>query len=211
MIQRSRHSLLLLASAWCALSFVQRATGVGPDAYLDYYRSKPDVFTKEVTSGAAHYTVHLLTREIQVIQALQRGTITTEEAQQWLKSKENEVLLLVQIGVPANGQNEFLSYEADSSTFEERVKYYAFDIRKDMALTVNSTRPLAMGDCHFERDFGLSPTGTLIIQTKLPKDAHTLQFTFHDKIYGEGSRTVEFNANDIRSTPRLKPPRKWNK
>jgi hypothetical protein len=209
MIRKSRHITLPLLLALLSYSFIGVDSNVEPEEYLQSYKQLNSSVQKDVWSGDVHYSASYITKEIQVIQALQRGTMTKREAQLWLKNKENEVTILFQIEIPANGRQEFLKYEVDSSTYEERVKYFSFEFKNDIALNGNNSTELKVKDYHFERDFGLSRKGTITLSVSLPKKIKTLQLKFNDKIYGDGNETIEFDLKKIHALPKLKDPRKW--
>ena len=211
MRRSARHSMLLVLTGWLFSSMASSTLGVSPEVYLQQYNEKQNLFLKTEQCGEVYYTIGLLTTELKVIQAMQRGTLNTQEAQEWLQNKEKEVTLLFQIEIPSNGHQEFLTYEADSTTYEKRVAYYAFGFQKDISLIANNKLPLRIGTYHFERTYGMSAKGTITLQATLPKGTETLHLYFNDHIYGKGQRSVAFDLKTIASLPKLKAPRKWKK
>jgi hypothetical protein len=209
MILKFRHIFLPILIALLSYSFIGVERSVEPEEYLLSYQQMGTSVQKDVWSGKVHYFAGFLTKEIQVIHALQRGTMSKQEASTWLKKKENEVTILFQIEIPANGRQEFLKYEVDSSTYEERVKYYSFEFKNDITLSGNNSTELKISDYHFERDFGLSPKGTISLSVILPKNLKTLVLKFNDQIYGDGVNTIDFDLKEINALPKLKDPRKW--
>jgi len=206
-----RHSMILLFAGCLFSSMGSSSLGVYPNAYIQLYNENQSLFMKTEQCGEVQYTIGLLTAELKVIQAMQRGTLTLQEAQEWLQNKENEVSLLFQIEIPSKGYQEFLTYEADSTTYEERVVYYAFGFQKDILLIANNKLPVTIGAYHFERTYGMSAKGSITLQATLPKGTETLHLYFNDHIYGKGQRSVAFDLKKIASLPKLKAPRKWKK
>lgn len=209
MIQKYRHIIFISAIVFITCGFIYESKGVDPKSYIEAYQSKNSILHKQLISGPIEYTVSFMTKEIQVIQAFKRGTITNEEAQVWLNKKDNEISLLFQIEIPTNGNQEFLKFETDSSTYDERVKYFSFGFKNDLALLVDGKDTIKITDYHFERNFGISPKGTITMSTVLPKKSKKLEIIFNDRIYGKGHKSIEFDLKEISSLPKLKTINKW--
>ncbi|TNF48834.1 MAG: hypothetical protein EP305_04485 [Bacteroidetes bacterium] len=204
-----KHILFSFLTMLTLNSFIWVEYGVEPSNYITSINEKNEVFQKDVWSGDVHYMIGYIPKELQVIQAMKRGTISEIEAQKWLKGKEKEVTLLFQIEIPVNGRQEFLTFEKDSTTYEERVKYFSFGFKNDIHIVENNLTEIGIVDYHFERDFGLSPKGTISISFNLSNQVKTLQFKFDDKVYGNGVISVDFDIKEIKKLPKLKDPTKW--
>jgi hypothetical protein len=189
--------------------FISEHSGVDPATYLEMYKNLNSSIHKKLNSGKIEYSVSYITKEIQIIQAYNRGIITEQEAQKWLNDKVNEIALHFQIEVPSNGNQEFLKYESDSSSYEERVKYFSFGFKSDLTLVIDQNDTININDYHFERNFGISPKGTIIMSAKVPKNCKSLELIFNDKIYGKHEQSIEFDLKDINSLPKLKTIKKW--
>jgi hypothetical protein len=191
------------------LSFISSFRGLDPQAYINRFEQFQSTIDKEIKSGHAIYTIHFLNKEIQVIEAFYRGIITNVEAYDWLNEKENEVKIHFQIEIPENGSREFLKFEMDGTTYEERLNYFAFEFWKDIEVLGNKSKVLKITNYHFERDFGISTKGNITFYIRVDNNLQKIQLTFNDKIYGNGKLSTEFDLTELKSLPKLKNPRKW--
>ncbi|MFT5779002.1 MAG: hypothetical protein ACI837_001959 [Crocinitomicaceae bacterium] len=191
------------------MAFSWRSEGVTPEEYKKQYSEKVDAFSMVSNDHGVEYSLKFVPKELQVISSYSKGVLTITEAEEWLKESENEVRFMLQIEIPENGRQEFLKYESENYSYEDRVKYYAFDFAKDIEVWVDEKQKLELNSFNFEREFGVSPKGTMILSVNIPKNAKNLSVKFTDQVYGTDSQSFLFDLKEFNSLPRLKNIKKW--
>lgn len=191
----------------CSFSGLERK--VQPDRYLEIFESQKPYFQKELKDAYSHYKVSFIPREIQVIQGVKQGKISSLQAQEWLNESDSEISFLITIEIPENGNKEFLKFEKDSTTYDQRLDYYAFEFARDIQIVTIDNQTINVSDYHFERDFGLSPKGTFSVSFTKPENIKEFDLVIDDKIYGSQAKRITFNYAKFNDLPQLKKINKW--
>lgn len=100
---------------------------------------------------------------------------------------------------------EFLKYNMSiTDSYEERVKYFAFNMQKDLKL-IQGGDTLSCSMFHFERTYNMAPYGNFMIGFPNPKKetAEDRTFIFQDKYFGTGDIKFFFSAEKIKNSPKL--------
>lgn len=179
---------------------------VDPDEFQRFVRTNEAQFKREIVFGNIHYAVTYLPEELQIISDVQNKLISPETGNDQLKKRSNNLTFLFEIRIPVNGNKEFLKYPVDSTTYEERLNYYAFDFKNDFFVTNGKGNRLPVSNFLFEREFGLSGKGTFVIQLKSPMKSTQITLRFFDQILSK--ELIEIRLT-IPQLPKLKNCKKW--
>ena len=202
-------SLLLLIGC---ISSGTSLKGVEPEAYIHYYKAHQEEFKKVQSNGEAVYSFAYLPKELMLIQAIKNKQLTNDEVTNWMKEKETEFTFLLQVSIPQNGTKEFLKFEKDTRSYEERLLYYAFQFQNDLQLFKDNSEKLPITSFHFERNYGSSPIGTFTFTCRKPKKFKSIQFRMNDKVYGSSTAiSMVLEGEKIKALPTLLPMYKWKK
>lgn len=193
-----------------SLLFLTSLTTVfGPNSdteqFLKAYTDKLDSFRKTVVSGDVHYTLTFVPNELRLIQLFKKEFITEEEFKSSLKAGKNDALQFeLSIEIPNNGMQEFLRFESDSLDYSQRVEYFAFGFEKDIHVQYDRGTFQRLQGYTFERNFGASPKGKIIIEVPNSSKADKLTFQLFDRAYTQEKIDLSFEFKDIKSLPKLK-------
>lgn len=107
--------------------------------------------------------------------------------------------------VKVNNQSlgkDVLSYNAaGAADYQERVKYFAFDMQKDIKLVSGGdTLPCVL--FHFERNFGITDFSNFLLSFPQSKNVNEDRvFVYEDKVLGTGLVKLTVKAEDINQLP----------
>ncbi len=120
---------------------------------------------------------------------------------------ESRKLEVYQIRISNNTGINILNMQSKNyPTYDQRVKYFAFEIQKNIKLTIGkSTIPCSM--CHFERTFETSPYTLLNIafdKSALPKSTGNPVITIDDTYFNIGKVNLGIEAFQLNKIPNIK-------
>jgi hypothetical protein len=182
--------------------------GVDPIAFRKFMHDHSSEFRASSNEQELIYTVSYVPSEFKVINDYKKGFIDINEAEKQLIDTKNQFNLLLQIQFLGETNQDILLYKPDSLSYEERVKYLAFEFRKDVQILDDKGRKIEITGCHFERDFGLSTTATFSFVVKKNKDNKKLIVIINDRIWHKAAHELTLSLPKL---PKLKKTTKWKK
>lgn len=205
---KTNRTFYFILFALVSFSFTYQLFKVGPDEYIQKFRSMNDDFELVYKDSLAHYDLLFTSKELQVIHAVNKGSLTIDEAKEWMQQSENSFDFMLRISIPSSGRQEFLKTEVDDYGYDERLKYYAFALANDITASVDG-EIMQLSDYHFERNFGMSPHGLIRLSVPKTKGASELILNIHDRVYGTHTIKFVFDLKKIEKLPKLKHIDKW--
>lgn len=186
------------------------ARSVLPEKYIEKVRSISHDLHVVQHSGHAQYTLRLVPSALKVIHAYRKKQITAVQAAEWLNDAEKTFQFSLNIEIPNFGYREFLTFDNDKHSYEEKVKYYSFGFAQHIEFLDKNQKWQPVSSYNFERDFGLSPKGTMLFSVDKQNIKNVLQIRISDEVFGGEPSTFVFDLKKINSLPKLKKVEKWN-
>tara|TARA_R100000951_G_scaffold114760_2_gene120745 strand:- start:268 stop:915 length:648 start_codon:yes stop_codon:yes gene_type:complete len=194
------------------LSFTLFCDKLEPDEYRSFIRKNKSSLQRISEGEISRYKVVFIPEELKVINALNKNVISLEEAEERLKQKQPDFNFLLQINIPENGREEFLTYPVKETDYKSRLMYYSFEMKSDISVYINQKK-VALNYYQFERDFGLSPQGTISFSVEgIPyRKIDLIEVHINDEVYGRELHKVSLDTDFIQQLPKLKNIKKWKK
>lgn len=178
----------------------QKCIGVSPEEYLEAYRNHKSIFQKTVESEDFNYQLTFVPSEVRYIHLWKNNIVDSETLGNYLEEHKNYVEFNLLIDV--DGFNDaFLQYQSDSSTYDERLQYYAFEMQNDIKLNADG-KVIECAEYVFERNFGMDNKAHIKLGFAVPKYKQ-LKVEI-DNRYSDKSATVEYTRKEMRCLPQLK-------
>lgn len=166
---------------------------------------------RTISSGVAQYSVRLVPSAVKVIHLYKNKRIDATQAKEMLEHSKDRFDFILTIEIPENGGREFMAYDNGRDAYDTKVKYYSFGFSEHIRFENSTGQWQKVSAYNFERDFGLSPKGTILFS--VPKSAlgKDLKLEIHDQIFGKEAIYFDFDLKILQKLPKLKPVEKWNK
>jgi hypothetical protein len=183
---------------------------VAPEKYLSKVSEIASQLILTRTSGVANYSVRLVPGAVKVIHLYKNKRITAQQAREMLEESKTRYDFILSIEIPQNGAREFMAYDNGKDAYDAKVKYYSFGFSEHIRFENNTKQWQKVMAYNFERDFGLSPKGTMLFS--IPKSAlgKDLKIEIHDQIFGVDAIYFDFDLKILQKLPKLKAVEKWN-
>lgn len=102
------------------------------------------------------------------------------------------------------GQGELLKHHIPiSSSYEQRVNYYAFKMQKDIYM-VSAGDTISCAMFHFERAYDIAPYSKFLLAFAKTKNDKDKIIVFDDKIFNKGIFKFRFSQEEIKNIPTVK-------
>ena len=197
-------SIVFLATLGCAWR-----KPVSPSKYIDKVNDVQDMLAQTKYSGSGQYTLILVPGALRVIHLYKSKHITVVQAQEMLADSYSRYDFMLQIEIPENGMREFMAFENGKDTYESKVKYFSFGFAEDIKFQASNGSWVKVGTYNFERNFGLSPKGTMLFSVAKEAADKTLKIEIQDRIFGVDAMQFEFDLKYINKLPKLEQASKW--
>lgn len=199
--------MLLLTSL--AFSFV---FPVHPDKYITEFKKKSALLTISNSTELVSYTLHYFPIELQAIRSYRQSKNASKEVESELNAAKKQYQFLLELNIPQNGPNEFLSYsDSGKNTYEQRLKYFSFQFGKDIQYLSKDNMWLPVESFQFERNFGMTNKGSFLFEIPKENIGETLKISIASKIYTHTALEFTFSKKTLNSLPQLKKVSKWKK
>lgn len=175
-----------------------------PSEYAQWFAGKENHLRKTVNANDLEYTLEYRSAEFVALQQLQKDEITKEELDTALKETEELVQFKLKIEVPGSGQ-EFLKHNNPTNEeYESRVKYFAFEIQKDLYLLQDDSDTIPCAMYHFERSYGISPASVILLGFAGADTKRKMEIHINEKVFATKILRFVFTPEEVRNIPQLK-------
>ncbi len=183
---------------------------VTPEKYLSKVNEIAGQLVITRSSGVANYSVRLVPGAVKVIHLYKNKRINAVQAKEMLEQSQTQYDFILSIEIPENGSREFMAYDNGRDAYDTKVKYYSFGFSQHIRFENATKEWQKVVAYNFERDFGLSPKGTILFS--VPKSAlgKDLKIEIHDQIFGLEPIFFDFDLKLLQKLPKLKAVEKWN-
>jgi len=180
--------VLLLYSFTSKLSIVGKLT---PQKYVAYIAQNEAKISKKQESNGIVYELKYIPTDLLFLNYMKGRGFTKKEHAAFQKDNHESSTFQFRISTPQNGSIEFLKHPIQNGkSYEERVKYYSFELQNDIYLTDGDGNKYACTGYVFERNFGIQPYG--IIHLVFPIDASKKEITVSINDNGIATNHVQF-------------------
>lgn len=107
-----------------------------------------------------------------------------------------------------SGENQILDLSTtgikNQREFNERIKYLAFKIQKDIYLESDSKDKISCQVSTYERDYSLAPYATFTLQFPVcEKELGQYRLVYSDQLFNHGNIKFHWNKETIKNIPKL--------
>lgn len=200
---------LLLSSVVFLIIGCAHSKSVSPSAYIAKVNTLSEQLVSKQFSGSGQYTLRLVPSALRIIQLYKNKHINVVQAQEMLAQSSERYDFMLHVIIPENGSREFMSFDNGKDSYESKVKYFSFLFGDDIKFRGKDGVWMKVSGYNFERDFGLTPKGTMLFSLPRLVIGKTLVIEIKDQIFGNQALQFEFDLNVINKLPRLEPVSKW--
>lgn len=191
----------LLYSFASEMSFGGKLT---PQKFVAYVAQNEAKISKKQASNGVVYELKYVPTDLLFLNYMKGNKYTKKEYATFQKENQGTSTFQFRISTPQNGSIEFLKHPVQNGkSYEERVKYYSFELQKDIFLIDSDGNKYACTGYVFERNFGIQPYG--IIHLVFPIDVSKKQVTvsINDNGIATNQLQFEFAKKDLQF-PKMK-------
>ncbi|RED45641.1 hypothetical protein [Seonamhaeicola aphaedonensis] len=110
-------------------------------------------------------------------------------------SKVNAEERIVEVEFQHVKKTDLLLSEHTNKTYEDAVKYMAFNMERDFTVVTTSNDTIPCSGFHFERNFKLAPFKRLLLYFNDIPANDNIKLVYQDHLFGNG--IIKFNLKDI--------------
>ena len=174
-----------------------------PSEYVKWVQNKDNGFLKEQTNGDMTFSLLYKPIDYIICQEERKDDIKTES----VKTKTAELGGMdyydLKISLDKE-QGELLKYKiAAPAEYNERVKYFAFDMQKDVMM-IHGSDTISCAMFHFEREYDAAPEAIFLLAFPKHNKIGKRTILFHDKVFGNGIIKFDYSGKEISRLPKLK-------
>ena len=170
---------------------------LSPTAYISWVKNSNNHLNKNKTIQDIRYGINYLPLDYMLCNELKKTRVSEKELEQ-LK-QEYSGMEYFELKIEALGFNDELAkYQLQSQgQYQERIKYLAFDMQKDIFLKTDDNRQVPCKLYHFERTYGVTPHSTFLLGFSKEDIAISKERTIviDDKLFNKG--LVKFNWTEL--------------
>ncbi len=176
-----------------------------PKEYISWFKDRYHDIAKQKTIQDISYSVNYLPVEYMVCNELKKEKVSAQELE--ALQKEYEGMEYYELKIQALGHNDELAkYQLFSpQQYQERIKYMAFDMQKNIKLINDQNKE---SDCklyHFERTYGITPHSTFLIGFSKEDIGITNERTIviNDQLFNKGLIKFNWTEQTLNNVPKL--------
>lgn len=193
-------------------NFQSIVLSLSPVEYQNWYGKNKENFVQSQVVDVYKYDLMLIPTDLKLLNYTNNNKLSQAEVKEFLKIHENSIEFSLKIEIPENGTIEFLKYPgSNGKTYDERLKYYAFELQKNIQLKTSNGKTYSCQDYVFERSFDIQPNATMTFSFDRPKDKKNFQVLINDNGFKEVKLVFSFESKKINKSPKLKYSTIWNK
>lgn len=179
-------------------------TTLSPAEYIGWFKGNENHLRKVQLVNGIQYTLEYRSPELLALLQQQNENITKTELDSVMKDFSDLMQFRLLIEVPGSGQ-EFLKHNLSvDSDYEGRVKYYAFDMQKDVFLTTQNGDSIPCAMYHFERTYNVSPASVFLLGFAGVNKDEKIEISLFDRAIGKDKIRFVFDPKELKNIPQLK-------
>lgn len=195
-------SLLLIVITSCSL--IDQKMNI--DEFVNYVESKRSGFKKSVTTGDIEYIIQYKPVEY-IIYKEMHGNIANEDSfENRRKELESTVWFNVYLKSKNSNVNPLKGNVSGLGEYNQNYQYLLTQASNDFKMYYgNNSVEAEKITCHFETNYGLTPTDIFVLGFKIPdaKPVKDMTLVYDDKLYNNGIIKVKILQEHIANTPTL--------
>jgi hypothetical protein len=175
-----------------------------PNEFATWCADEENSLTKERIVSEMKYRLSFLPAESMALLELRGEDYDAGKFNKALENYSEMTYFNFRVEV-TNGKSELLKYQLTSpGQYEERVKYYSFQIEKDICL-VQGSDTIQPGLCQFERIFEVAPYANLMFAFDNKKFDRSREFTivYNDRIFEKGLIKYNYKSKQLINLPNI--------
>lgn len=177
---------------------------LSPGEYIQWFKSDENHLRKAQTVNGIQYTLEYRSPEFVALLQEQNENITKTELDSVMQDFSDLLQFRLLIEVPGS-QQEFLKHNLSADAdYEARVKYYAFDMQKDITLKTEQGDSIPCAMYHFERTYNVSPSCVFLLGFVSVNTNEKMEITIYDKEIGKEKIRFVFDPQELKNIPQLK-------
>lgn len=177
---------------------------LSPGEYIEWFKGSENHLRKTQMVNGIQYTLEYRSPEFLALMQEQNENITKAELDSAMQDFSDLMQFRLQVEVPGS-QQEFLKYNLSAEDdYESRVKYYAFDMQKDIFLKTENGDSISCAMYHFERTYNASPSSVFLLGFANTTTNEKMEITIYDREIGKEKIRFVFDPVELKNIPQLK-------
>lgn len=176
-----------------------------PDEYVKWVQGEEYPLNKEKQIDELIFSVQYKPHEYIICQEERTNEIPDSILKQKISEIEDMEYYDLKIELE-NGTQELLKYGlTETGQYDDRVKYFAFSMQKDIQLVLDGKDSIPCGLYHFERAYDVVPFVKVMLGfPTTDKKISERTLVFHDKVFNKGIIKFQFTKEELQNVPQLK-------
>jgi len=177
---------------------------LNPSEYVQWFKSSENHLRKTIHSNEMHYTLEYCSPEFVAIQLLQKNEITQAELDTALKETEGLLQFKLKIEDTGSGREFLKNGTPSDEEYEKRVKYFAFEMQRDIYLLNDTGDSIPCAMYHFERSYNVSPASVFLLGFAGAGQENKMELIVNERIFANRELRFVFTADELKNIPQLK-------
>lgn len=177
-----------------------------PEEYVQWVQDEQYPLTKEKKIDELVFSARYKPHEYIICQEERKNEIPDSVMKKKVAEIEDMEYYDLKIELE-DGSGELLKHNLSGGVaqYDERVKYFAFGMQKDVHMVVDGKDTVECGLFHFERGYNVVPYAKFMLGfPKQDKKVNKRMLVFHDKVFQKGIIKFHFTAEELKNIPQLK-------
>lgn len=177
---------------------------LSPAEYISWFKGDENHLRKTQMVNGVQYTLDYRSPEFLALMQEQNENITKAELDSAMNEISDLIQFRLQIEVPGSGK-EFLKHNlTNESDYEPRVKYFAFDMQKDIYLKTEKGDSIPCSMYHFERTYNVSASSVFLLGFAGAQLEGKTEIIIHEKVFAGQEIRFVFDPKELKNIPQLK-------
>jgi hypothetical protein len=178
---------------------------LAPADYNHWFTKEAEHLRKSAVNENLKFELLYLSPEYSALLELQGDKPSAEKWDTLIKNHSETAEFKLMIS-GNNFNDEFIKMDKPNhEVYEERIKYYAFEMQKDIYGITNDQDTIPCSMYHFERAYGISPVSTFLIGFSDVDWKDDLKIIIKEKVFSKNALEFKFRSEEIKNVPQLKP------
>lgn len=191
--------LLVLVTTSCSVS----KTRLNSEEYLSWYASDQNTFAATVNEQNVDFTIQLIPIEADASRLISTKEMTPQEAKKELDNYANQTFFKLSIQLPNQGLDIYNFNETSQVKISDRMRYFSFDFKKDIALITKQGDTMQCTNLLHERGISGSTISTFLIDFNGVSINEISTLIIEEKALVEKSIQLDLSHWNTRKLPKL--------